>query len=165
MTTRNNRKLSAKEEKDLVKLLKKVRLPAPLPVFRALCQSVPMVAIDLAVMPDDQRLLLTYRKDEFYDAWHIPGSILCSGESPADALKRISRQELKLKITSPRFVNYFSINGSRGQEIILLFVARPIEKPRIGDYFKFSRLPKRFLKEQSPETNFLKKLSAGHCLF
>lgn len=158
-------KLSAKEEKDLIKLLKKVKLPAPYSVFRALCKSVPMVAVNLAVMPDDQHLLLTHRKDEFYDGWHIPGSILRYKENPKSVLKRVSHQEVGMKIKSPQFINYFMENDKRGQELVLLFVARPIGNPKIGTYFKLNHLPKDLLKEQIQEIRLLKGLAAKHCLF
>ena len=57
-----------------------------------------MVAVNLAVMPDKNHVLLTYRKDEFYDSWHIPGSILRYKETPKDALKRVCRKEISVKI-------------------------------------------------------------------
>ncbi|MDP3999594.1 MAG: NUDIX domain-containing protein [bacterium] len=153
--------LNKQETQNLVKLLKKVRLPAPYPVFIALCKSVPMVAVNLAVMPDNRRLLLTYRNDEFYKGWHIPGSILRYKENPLDVLKRVSRQELKMKIKSPRFVNYFIENSSRGHELILLFVVRPAGALKKGKYFSLNHPPKDLLKEQVQEVRRLARLVRG----
>lgn len=152
--------LNEKETKVLVRLLKKVKLPASYPVFRALCKSVPMIAVNLAVMPDNRRLLLTYRDDEFYKGWHIPGSILRYRESLADVFKRIGRQELKMKIRRPQFVNYFIEHSSRGHELILLFAVRTAGVPKVGRYFSLKRPPQDLLKEQTPEIRCLSR----HCL-
>src|SRR3989338_255445 len=100
--------LTSREIGQLVRLLRKVKLPAPYPVFIALCKSVPMVAINLAVLDKDNRILLIYRTDDFYDNWHIPGSILRYGETPLDAIGRVCTKELSsIKITKPKFINYF----------------------------------------------------------
>lgn len=151
-------KLSNKEIKDLVRLLKKVRLPAPYPVFIALCKSVPMVAVNLAVMPDKNRILLTYRKDDFYDNWHIPGSILHYKELPADAINRVSQKELSLKISKPRFVGCLNEYDRRGHEIVLIYVARPLGKLKVGEYFALDKIPKNLIKEQRQEVEYLKKV-------
>lgn len=151
-------KLTDKEIKDLVRLLKKVRLPAPYPVFLALCKSVPMVAVDLAVMPDSRQILLTYRKDDFYDNWHIPGSILRYDEAPEKAVKRVSIKELGIKISNLEFVNFFCESDQRGYEVILLFRAKPVGNPSKGKYFYLDNLPKKFLKIQQPEIKFLSSI-------
>ncbi|MEK9170263.1 MAG: NUDIX hydrolase [Patescibacteria group bacterium] len=155
----NIKKLTSKEIGDLVRLLKKVRLPAPYPVFVALCKSVPMVAVNLAVMPDKNHVLLTYRKDEFYDSWHIPGSILRYKETPKDALKRVCRKEISVKIKKLRFVGFFNDYDVRGHELVLLYAARPINKPKDGQYFKLGKFPKKIIKEQRQELKCLKKLN------
>lgn len=151
-------KLTSKEIKVLVKLLEKVRLPAPYPVFIALCKSVPLIAVDLAVMPDKNHILLTYRKDEFYDGWHLPGSILRSLESVENAFRRVARSELCVKVSRPKFTTYFSYFDNREYGIALLFVAKPKSKPAAGKYFNLDKLPKNFLKVQNQEIDFLKKL-------
>jgi len=153
------KKLTPKEIRDIVRILKKVKLPAPYPVFIALCKSVPMVAVNLAVMPDKDHVLLTYRKDEFYDSWHIPGSILRYKESPEDAIKRVCCKELSVKIKKLQFVGYFNDYDVRGHELVLLYVARPINKPKDGQYFKLGKFPKKIIKEQKQELEYLKKIN------
>ena len=153
---KNVKKLTALEIKDLVRLLKKVRLPAPYPVFMALCKSVPMVAVNLAVMPDNNHVLLTYRKDEVYDNWHIPGSILRYKELPTDAINRVCRKELSLKIGKVRLAGCLNEYDRRGHEIVLLYVVRPLRKPKIGKYFVLDKIPKNLIKEQEQEVEYLK---------
>ena len=150
-------KLTDKEIKDLVRLLKKVRLPAPYPVFIALGKSVPLIAVDLALMPDKNHILLTYRKDEFYDNWHIPGSILRSYEPVENALKRVARTELGITILKKKFATYFSYLDNREYGIALLFVVKSKSKPKDGKYFPLNKLPKNFLKVQNPEIEYLRR--------
>ncbi len=150
-------KLTLKETENLVRLLKKVKLPAPYPVFIALSKSVPFIAVDLAVMSDKNHILLTYRKDEFYDGWHIPGSILRYGELAKNAYERVMKKELGMKILKPKFIDYFDILfDSRDKGIALLFVIKPKTKPKVGKYFSLKNLPENFLKCQRLETRYLK---------
>ena len=150
-------KLTPKEIKNLVRLLKKVKLPAPYPVFVALAKSVPFIAVDIAVMPDKNHILLTYRKDEFYDGWHIPGSILRYGELVENAYKRVMRKELGMKILKPKFINYFDVLFDyHDKGIVLLFAVKLKVKPKIGKYFSLKNLPENFLKCQRSETRYLK---------
>jgi len=155
-------KLTREEIKDLIRLLKKVKIPAPYPVFVALCKSVPLIAIDLAIMPDKNSVLLTYRKDDFYDGWHLPGTILRYGESVEMAYKRVAREELGISILNPKFVSWFDIFfDPRDKGVALLFMVKPKIKPGIGEYFSLRRMPKKFLRSQWPEIKYLKKLSLG----
>lgn len=149
--------LTEKEIKQLVTILEKVRLPAPYPVFIALLKSVPMIAVDLAVMPDKDHILLTYRDDEFYKGWHIPGSILRYSETTKDAWRRVVTEELGMNIRSAMFKTYFNYQDHRESGITLLFVAKPKGKLKDGVYFALNKLPKDFLKAQQFEINYLKK--------
>lgn len=149
--------ITQKEINTLVRLLPKLCWPLPYPVFVALCKSIPLVSIDLAIMPDPKHLLLTYRKDEFYDNWHIPGMILYHNESVITKLKRVAMNELDIGINNIRFVGYSEYWDVRHNGIGLLFVAQPIGVPRDGEYFYINRLPKKFLCSQEPEIKLLRK--------
>lgn len=150
-------KLTDQEVKDLVRLLKKVRLPVPYPVFIALCKSVPLIAVDLLLVNNKNQVLVTYRKDEFYDGWHIPGSILRYKEKVEDAYTRVAREELGLKqISNVKFERYFSYLDAREHGIVLLFTARSKERPKDGKYFSLDNLPKTFLKCQNAEIEYLR---------
>lgn len=151
-------KLTGTEIQDLVRLLEKVQLPAPYPVFIALCKSIPLIAIDLAVMPDNNHILLTYREDEYYKNWHIPGSILCYQETVEEAQKRVAEKELGMSLGDARFVSYFNYFDVREHGMTLLFVMKPTGEPIDGKYFKIDELPKKFLRVQEHEIEFLKNL-------
>lgn len=153
----SRKKLTPKEIKVMVQLLKKAYSPFPYTVFIALCKIVPMIAIDVAIMLDKNRVLLTHRKDDFYNGWHIPGSILRYKESPNDAIKRVCQKELSLKISKPCFASFFNIHDIRGHVITLLYTARPINKPKQGLYFKVGEPPRGFLMVQKKEFEYLNK--------
>ena len=153
--------LTQKEIDQLVGLLKKVHIPAPLPIFKALCKVLPIAAVDIAYMSDDDHILLTHRKDEWYDHWHIPGSILWYKETPEHALKRVAKKELgvtitkKMKVIPVGFANEFTV---REQSILLLHKVVSKTKPKEGKFFHLDKLPKDFLAEQMPEIQMLRVL-------
>lgn len=162
MANKNKSKLTPKEIKDLVRLLKKVRLPAPYPVFVALCKSVPLVAVDIALMKDKNNLLLTYRDDEFYKGWHVPGSILLFQEEPLQAFYRMAKKELGLKpkdLAEVKFQTYFNYNDARESGVALLFTASSKVQPKGGKYFHLDNFPEDFLKVQKKEIEYLKKIA------
>ena len=154
MKSENN--LSPEEINNLVELLKKVRLPAPYPVFLALYKSVTMAVVNLAIMPNKKSILLTRRKDEFFDNWHLPGSILLTGESPEETAKRVARKELGIAITDLRFAHYFHDNTVRGSEVDLLFIAKPKGEPNNGQYFGLDEIPKDLIEFQNKQIKYLK---------
>ena len=160
----NKEALSEQETQTLVSLLGKVKLPAPYLIFKALCKSVPLVAINIALMPDDDHILLTYRKDEFYDHWHIPGSILLTGEHPEkEAIPRVGKKELGIEIKNFQFMYYFNEFCLREHGIALLFKVNAHQyAPNDGTYFHLDELPTRFLEEQRQEIEFLKSLRKNH---
>lgn len=146
-----NNKLIKSEEKELIRLLGKVKLPAPYPVFIALCKSVPVVAVDIALMKNKNQLLLTYRDDEFYKGWHVPGSILLYGEDPITAFYRAAKKELGLApkdLLKIKFQTYISYADVRESGIVLLFTATSRAEPKDGKYFNLNNLPEDFLKVQ-----------------
>lgn len=157
MTILKQQSLTRGEIKQLVRLLGKLRWPVPYPVFLAICKSIPIIAIDLALMPDSKHVLLTYRDDDFYKGWHIPGSVLRYDDSIAKAHQRVASSELGVSISNVHFVTYFYLRDHREEGIALLFVAKPKSKPKDGKYFPLTKMPKGFLKAQQPEINYLRK--------
>ncbi|MDP3729712.1 MAG: NUDIX domain-containing protein [bacterium] len=152
-------KLTESETKQLITLLKKVKLPAPYPVFLALSKSVPLVAVNILLMPDEDHILLTYRKDDFYDHWHIPGSILLMNEHPKKAIHRVAKKELGIKVQDFEFINYVTEFSARGHGVMLMFKVEPKnQKPKDGKYFHLDKLPKKFLEEQRGEITILQAL-------
>ncbi|MDE2001605.1 MAG: hypothetical protein KGI60_03535 [Patescibacteria group bacterium] len=156
---KNKALLTKKEIDTLVLLLPKLRWPLPYPVFIALCKSVPVIPINLAIMPDSNHILLTYRKDQFYDNWHIPGMILRYGEKIRNRLRLVAKDELGMRIKNIRFVGYSEYRDAREHGIGLLFMAQAIGSPSDGRYFPLDGLPEGFLSEQMKDINLLRNFS------
>ncbi|MFA5888607.1 MAG: NUDIX domain-containing protein [Candidatus Paceibacterota bacterium] len=65
----------------------------PKPVWVLIQKLVPLPAIELILQKGNQ-FLLTYRKDEYWDGWHIPGGFVMRKESLHEAANRIAKGEL-----------------------------------------------------------------------
>ena len=91
-----------------------------------------MIAIDLAVIKDDRNILLTYRKDEFYDNG-ISRMILRNNDNVISRLKLVAKEELGIKIAKINFVGYYEYRDIREYGISLLFSVRPASLPIDGN--------------------------------
>jgi colanic acid biosynthesis protein WcaH len=77
-------------------------------VFHLVARLTPMVNVDLLVRNDRRETLLTWRDDELYRGWHIPGGIIRYKERMADRVAEVARLELGAVVTikgSPVAVN------------------------------------------------------------
>ena len=63
-------------------------------VFRLLTRLTPMANVDLLIQNDRRETLLTWREDELYRGWHIPGGIIRYKERMADRIAEVARLEL-----------------------------------------------------------------------
>lgn len=76
-----------------------IRLPnLPLPLFKAVASFVPLIAVEVILVDKKNRFLLTYREDEYWKGWHIPGGFIGYGESLPLACTRISQRELNIEV-------------------------------------------------------------------
>ncbi len=100
----------------------------PEPVFRFVTRLTPMVAVDLLIR-ENGRTLLTWRDDDHYHGWHVPGGIVRYKERMADRLKEVARLELGVEIAAgpaPMAVNEIIHDDRdvRGHFISFLFECR-----------------------------------------
>jgi ADP-ribose pyrophosphatase YjhB (NUDIX family) len=133
------------KNKSLIEQIKKLKTPLPEEIFNALNKLVPFAACEIAVV-NKEGVLLTFRQDKFWKGWHFPGSIIRSGESFADVLKRTAKKELGSALKSFEFLlpmNY--PKGARGHSISFVFLCRLKGKPRKGKFF--SKMPESIIKE------------------
>ncbi len=125
--------LTEQEQAELVRLMGKLTFPLPLEVFYAWSKTFPTTAAELLVMRNIDSMpevLLTYRKDRFYDGWHVPGSIHRPNEKFEDTIGRVITGEVGLPATTPygywRWFQYPIGTGAgespRGDVISLLFI-------------------------------------------
>ena len=66
-------------------------------VFENLIKVVPQIAIEALVVDNldhPAKILLVWREDAHYQAWHITGGFIRFGEMPEDRLKQVIQNEL-----------------------------------------------------------------------
>lgn len=140
--------LTELESQQLAQLMGKIEWPVALPVFEAWCNNFITNPIELGVLKDDGILML-YRKDRFFDGWHIPGSVLIPGSRVSQVLDRLVRNEVGAKVSEPEFVSWIEIPkeiNPRGQELSLLFTCFILEDYfKEGQFFPLSSPPKNIL--------------------
>jgi ADP-ribose pyrophosphatase YjhB (NUDIX family) len=66
----------------------------PKPVFDLVSRLTPLVNVDLLIRNLRGETLLTWRRDELYLGWHIPGGVVRFKEQLADRIAEVARIEL-----------------------------------------------------------------------
>lgn len=141
--------LTKKEIDQLAALLKKIDDPhggLPQPVFDALCDVVPFVACELAIMNKKGELLLTWRDDKWWKGWHFPGGLMRYRETVDERIKKTALNETGIRVKAYEFlcpINYHS--SPRGHGVSLIFLTKS-EHAKEGTFFK--TMPKDIIPEQ-----------------
>ena len=71
----------------------------PQPVFDLICRLTPIVNVDLLIRNERRETLLTWRHDDLYLGWHIPGGVIRFKERMADRIAAVARRELSAAVT------------------------------------------------------------------
>lgn len=86
---------------------------------------MPTLGVNIGILDDRNRLLLTRRED--FDIWCLPGGGVEVGETLAQAARREAQEETGLEVALTRLVGVYSRPGaSRFSGHIFVFAARPI---------------------------------------
>ncbi len=138
----------------------------PQHVFRALAWLMPTVPLELMIFDEYERIFLLYRKDDEYDGWHVPGSMILRRQSQEAKLAELLHREIKptgLAVWDPKF---FFVSehmpgpddqserslgeDPRGQQESLVYLTRAVEgsHPREGAFFPLNELPQNTLGHQ-----------------
>lgn len=148
--------LTNQENLELVRLLNKIEWPVSADLFDAICGNMSINPVDLAILKkstDGFKIFLIYRKDNFFDGWHIPGSVILPGRTIAMVLKDIIEREINIpeKGFDFKFITFHQfMKGSnlgqcpRGQETELLYALFLEEDVRIetDEFRKFFPIEK-----------------------
>lgn len=68
---------------------------------------VPIINVDLIVKDEDDNILLSWRKDELFCGWHIPGRIVRFQDSLQKTCEDCARIELFNFINTFKFLEFF----------------------------------------------------------
>lgn len=155
--------LTEEEQFELVRLMHKLKFPVPLPVFEAWCKTFGIVCAEVAVFRDignGPEILLIYRKDKFFDGWHIPGCVHLPLECIQDTLRRVLEKEIMVEVDKPIFYKWFErLQGDgdgqskRGYELSLVFTTNILGEFRENEnekFFPISNLPSNIVKGHIP---------------
>lgn len=66
----------------------------PQEVFDLIGRLTPVVNVDLLIRNDQRETLLTWRHDELYLGWHVPGGVIRFRERMADRIAAVAKLEL-----------------------------------------------------------------------
>ena len=130
---------------DLVKYIRlakqdKILLPnLPLRLFEALNEYVSLPVVEVILVDKQNRFLLTYRDDEHWHGWHIPGGFVGVRESIQNACSRIAMRELGIECTFIKVVNAIAWENnhdfSSPISIFCLCTVKGDKAPQDGTYF------------------------------
>jgi ADP-ribose pyrophosphatase YjhB (NUDIX family) len=152
-TLNEKKPLSPEEEVQLAELLSRVTWPVKQPVFRGLVGATVSTPIELCVFRE-QSVLMFYRKDEEYNGYHIPGTVLRDNEDVPTALNRLIVSEVVGgNVGKVRQVGWMEVKKGTGEfdnptrhEISLLHYAYILgEYKGSGEFFPVNSLPSNTL--------------------
>lgn len=129
----------------------------PKPIFDALLQMRPTVAVDIIAVNSKGELLLTWRDDQWWRGWHFPGGLLRFGETFLERLEKTSKRELGVGIKSAKFLTVKNYGEhERGHDVSIVFLCQLKGKPKHGRFF--AKKPKPMITVHEKFWGEVKKL-------
>lgn len=123
--------------------------------FKQIYSQVPRLCVEI-VIKTSKGILLTKRSIEpLKGRWHIPGGTILMGETIENAIKRISKEELNVKVKTKKMVGVieYDIKNYFSQPVGLVFLVKIISSNNIkldkqsNDANFFKEIPKNTVKE------------------
>lgn len=98
----------------------------PEDIFLMFSRHIPIVNVDLFIIDDKNRILLSWRDDEFCGkGWHVPGGVIKVKETIDECIRRVSLRELGCEVAfdpSPTVVQHIEEQETRSHFISLVFL-------------------------------------------
>ena len=148
--------------------IKNPTIGLPERIFEFISSNTPLVNVDLLIKnpKNPKEILLTWREDQFYKGWHIPGGIIRFKETAEFRVRKVAEIELRTTLKTISGPIYISekINTARcirGHFVSLLYKCSIDGKlnpkleytkektPKPGEWKWFSEVPNDFLVQQS----------------
>lgn len=154
--------LSENEWTEWTKLTKRIKFidgKIPEEAFYAFCEAFVTAVIDLIPyrrLNNEVEILLIYRKDKYYDGFHIPGSVIVPGKTSKETLNSVidvelGKDSLVSKIDFVGIIDSMKGEGldldKRGQDLKLLYVCKVDGEVMEGEWFTKNNLPKNIIPE------------------
>ncbi len=148
------------EKKELADLLERVdNVQIRGEIWHQLVKKFITVPIELCILDSKNRVFLAYRKDQEFDGYHLPGTVINDWETVHEAGIRLMKGEVMrdagFKITKLEPIGWLEVRRGNGPEesrtrnaVSLLHVAKLVGKfkPKEGmGFFPFNDYPKNTL--------------------
>lgn len=154
--------LSQEEWKNWTELTKRIRFvngKIPIEAFYAYCEAFVSPVVEIVpyrIKNNILEILLIYRKDKYYDGFHLPGSVMVPGRTSKETLKFLIASELGNKVNTGK-INFLKIDDKmkgagigfdeRGQDLKLLYACEINGEVLGGKWFARENLPKNIIPE------------------
>lgn len=135
-----------------------------LETFKSIYSQVPRLCVDV-VIKTSEGVLLTLRNNKPKGFWHIPGGTVLLDESVEQAVVRVAKEELGVKVKVVKFlgiIDFYKNKSIAGHPISVAYQVNVIggkisldNQSSEAKYFRIS--PKNMLKEQKIFINALTK--------
>ncbi len=107
--------------------------------FKDIYSRVPRLAVELVVVGPEGVLLALRSLPTWHNQWHLPGGTLLYGETIAEGIARVARDEVGIEVSVERFLGYNEYPSEHaergwGQSVGLIFRCRMVSGvPRPDD--------------------------------
>jgi len=144
---------------DLTRRIRFVNGKIPIEAFYAFCESFISPTVDVIpyrIRNNEIEILLIYRKDKYYDGFHLPGSIIVPGRTSKETLEFVISNELgeSAKVSKKNFISVSDIMkgagvglDNRGQNLTLLYACEIDGEVLEGKWSTQENLPKNIIPE------------------
>jgi ADP-ribose pyrophosphatase YjhB (NUDIX family) len=129
----------------------------PFPEFKEIYSRVPRLCVEVVLMRNDSILLIRRTIEPAIGQWHTPGGTVLKGENLEQAVIRVAREELGVRVKVGKFlgiIEYKSYTNHYSQDISLVFTVKARSFKEIDldghadKYGFFSEIPKNTIKDQ-----------------
>lgn len=109
----------------------------PRDVFHVIGRLVPLIAVEIGIVHSCKReLLLTWRDDDLWYGWHIPGGYVGVHETVREACERIAQRELGIGVKFTALLDSYSwTDHPLGSVVSLVCRCSTHSAPQEGKWF------------------------------
>jgi ADP-ribose pyrophosphatase YjhB (NUDIX family) len=134
----------------------------PCDVWKALRGLVVQTAVEILITRNGDEFLLTWREDQHWRGWHIPGGFLGPEESLKAACRRIAKRELGIEVIFEHLLMaYVWPDHPYASVVSLLCICSTESTPCTGSFHQ--RIPEDTLPNHDALLRaFLDKLNIGN---
>jgi NUDIX domain len=139
----------------LIELLAKLRAAGkavprmPRPLFYALRGVAALTAVEILIEGAPGQVLLTWREDQHWSGWHLPGGFVAPFETLADACARVSDRELGQHVVFDRVLTAEGWRDHPYASVVsIVCLCQPTQPITVGRCF--SGIPEQLIEQHRP---------------